>query len=95
MRYCDICGGEHFNRKDNLCNDCRIESKLKYCDECGNTHKNRVSPFCNACRKGKCDICRDKLSKEAVFNHFTICKSCYIVKKTNNRPPAICYLMDD
>jgi hypothetical protein len=96
---CDICGDEHNNRRDNLCNSCRYEMyhniTAKWCNECGNRHYNRVAPYCNDCRRGLCDDCRCELSEEARIKHFTRCLECYIKRKNANRPPAVCLIGDD
>ena len=96
---CDICGEDHNNRRDNLCNHCRIDMyyniNVKWCNECGERHHNRVVDYCNDCRRGKCDGCRCELSKDARKNHFTRCIDCYFAKKNANRPPAKCLIEDD
>lgn len=96
---CDICGDEHNNRRDNLCNQCRIDMyydrTAKWCNECGERHYNRVVNYCNDCRRGLCDGCRCELSKEAIKNGFKRCRPCYFAKKNANRPPAICLIEDD
>lgn len=89
---CDICGDEHKNRRDNLCNSCRKNNKAKYCNECGEPHNNRVVDFCNDCRRGLCDGCRCELSKEAIKNGFKRCRECYFIRKNANRKPAICLI---
>jgi NMD protein affecting ribosome stability and mRNA decay len=60
MKSCSNCGKNHKNRKDNLCNDCRVTPTYPLC-KCG-LHHVYTGNSCRTCFK-------IGLPKEYLFKH--------------------------
>ncbi|AJP61561.1 hypothetical protein CBEVV_014 [Choristoneura biennis entomopoxvirus 'L' virophage] len=69
---CTICKSEHKNKKDNLCNNCRLKNSNKTkCKFCDGNHRNKKDNICGKCLKKLCS-CKNNL----IYKYDNKCKNC-------------------
>jgi|TARA_R110000744_G_scaffold184485_1_gene303903 hypothetical protein len=72
-RCCMLCKGEHQNRKNNLCNDCR-EQGYEMCEECGEAEICK-DQLCKACIEQRCKGC--KTGRKEIGHYCLTCSRKY------------------